>query len=173
MTSAIISVSIWWITISFAISIAIYVVGFSFVERGSRILTFLFIFGLAGLGATVGLLGGLSRVGVTGEIVAASLGLLGGVATYLFAVKPDRGAVVSICTLVFSMSLLVSYVQAANMRTQPERLSYWRDYCLTQFLIPETYGSEDLLQTLQATVGPICANVISSERLLIDRMAER
>ncbi|WP_102959551.1 hypothetical protein [Mangrovicella endophytica] len=136
-------------------------------QRWPALLVFV---GLAALATTAGMTGGLSRVGVVGNIISATLGLMGGLAAYLFASDRSKGSIVSICAAVFSLALFASYFDAAGRRAKPERYAYWRGECM------RIYTDEKLLtQPLTSMVadrsfGDICARVFATERdLLIGR----
>jgi len=63
------------------------------------------VLAIAALGATAGLIGGLSRLGVAGQIVPAALSLVGGVTLYVFFVERERGVIASVVTLAFASAL--------------------------------------------------------------------
>lgn len=92
------------------------------------------------VGATAGISGGMSRSAAVGDIIPAFLGVLGGVAIYIFGVKEQRGVLASLCSATLAIALLSGFVLAAQYRhnTSSDR-SELRTICA------EAYTNADLL----------------------------
>lgn len=83
------------------------------------------------LGAAAGLSGGQSRSAVVGEIYPAAFTLLGAGTAYLFGINTSRGTVVSLCALVFAISLFSGFNIGANLRNQSDEQRELRHVCLS------------------------------------------
>jgi len=66
--------------------------------------------------------------------------------------------------MVFSVSLFLSYFQAADMRADPERYSLWRAHCLSIFSSKDLLSDEVSSTIVDSSFGEICARVFLNEK---------
>jgi len=155
-------VLLWFAIVSIS-SIVCWLAIVRFIEKNDHGPVFVIFVGLSALGAAVGIIGGLSRVGVAGEVIAASLGLLGAVAVWLFAADRSKGTIVSACTLVFAFSLFVGYMESASRRSAAESYVFWRKECLDKYSDPKIFADATVFAALDATIGTLCARIFRTE----------
>jgi hypothetical protein len=153
-----------WALIVICTTGAIWLTTALFIKKGERLQFLLVLLGIAAIGATAGILGGLSRDGAVGEIMAAALGLLGGLVVWLFAADRSNGSVVSLCALAFAISLFSGYIEGSSRRAEPERYLYWRVQCADSFSDPEKVGDPLTFQVMSDSFGTICANIFKYEK---------
>lgn len=134
------------------------------VERDDRVPLLVLLAGLAAVGATAGLAGGLSRVGAAGEIVSAALGLLGGVVVWLFAADRSKGVIVSISAIAFSLALFNGYFEAAARRSSPESYLFWREKCFAVYTSKDIADNSKLSAVADASFGSLCAQIFTNEK---------
>ncbi|GAA0782147.1 hypothetical protein E1180_21830 [Roseibium denhamense] len=162
-----------WALVCLGITLVVWFPLIAFVHRKLLGQIFVVLLGLTALGATVGVLGGLSREGAVGEITAAVLGLLGGVVVWIFATdlhkkadsdsQPHSGALVSVCVFAFSLSLFLSYIQASQRRADPERFLFWRAQCVEMFSDQDKLTDPLTFTVMSDSFGKICANIFKYE----------
>tara|TARA_R110002126_G_scaffold79509_1_gene197209 strand:+ start:16291 stop:16911 length:621 start_codon:yes stop_codon:yes gene_type:complete len=85
---------------------------------------------LAVIGTTAGLSGGMSRIGVVGDIYPAALTFVGAGAAYLFGIDRTRGTIVSVCAIVFTIGLFFGYSAGADRRNVGDETRALRKVCL-------------------------------------------
>ncbi|MBL4811887.1 MAG: hypothetical protein JKX69_05895 [Rhodobacteraceae bacterium] len=90
----------------------------------------LLMLALGVLGSAAGLAGGLSRVGVVGDIYPAALVFMGSAAAYLFGTDRTKGLLVAISAVVFSIALFIGYEEGATRRNFAEEQRALRSVCL-------------------------------------------
>lgn len=121
------------------------------------------ILGVSIIGAVADVTGGMSREGVVGDIVPAALGLLGGVAVYLFGGKRGEGRIASVSAAAFALSLGFGYASAATQRVNSDRYLTSLEFC------SGAMRDADLLRDSQAycrfatNFGAQCGWVMASE----------
>ena len=113
------------------------------------------------LGGVAGFAGGLSRVGVVGEIIPAALTFLGGLVVYLFGLKStDNSSVnngnVAVLVIGFSMGLFLNYAGAAGYRDDSERKQRIVDICVKLFADPQLYSSKLMADNAGAVFWKMC-----------------
>jgi len=91
------------------------------------------VFSLALTGVIAGFSGGISRVGVVGNLVPAILGLLGGVVIYLFGVDQSKGLIGSIATTALVSGFFLGYNYGAEKRVSLQVVEDQRAFCSTVF----------------------------------------
>ena len=126
-------------------------------ENGHRKAIVISLVALAALGATAGILGGLSRVGVAGQIVAAVLSLIGGAGIVLLSLpdrKPDVRA--AIATIALVVSLFLGFIGGAQLREPSDLMALWTEKCI------EIVLTKDLTQDpfLMGNFGEICGHAV-------------
>jgi hypothetical protein len=115
---------------------------------------------LSMLGASAGVVGGLSRVGVAGQIIPAALTFLGVVGLYLFMVKGGESGRVALGVIALVGSLFVGYMHGAQLRNPIDQSAYWRNTCVEIYTRPL-----EMNETVAAQIfGPICGAVLKRER---------
>lgn len=122
------------------------------------LLTFL---ALSMLGASAGMIGGLSRIGVAGQVVPAAFTLVGVVGLYLFAVKTGESGPVALAVVALTSSMFIGYIDGSLLRSGPDRIAYWRNTCVS------IYSGESSLPDPamgKAIFGPICGSVLGYEK---------
>ncbi len=107
------------------------------------------------VGSVAGYIGGLSRIGVAGEIVAASLSLIGGLSVYLLGARRRIQPVVPTATIVFSLTLLGGFASGAAAREPGESIRALEEACLTMFTDPRT--TQERLDLLGADYRNMCS----------------
>ncbi len=160
-------INVLWLAIVFVVALVCWLPAYRLTPAGERAALFVTLLGLSAIGTTAGVIGGLSRVGVAGEIIAAALGLLGGVVVYVFAADRTKGTVVSICAIAFSLSLFTGYFQAADRRANPESYLFWRTECLAKYVNKDTIENKSLFLIVDKSIGPICAAIFKNEKALL------
>lgn len=91
------------------------------------------VFTLALTGVVAGYSGGISRVGVVGNLVPAILGLLGGVVIYLFGVDQSKGLIGSIATAALVTGFFLGYSYGAEKRSALDVGVDQRAFCAEVF----------------------------------------
>ena len=117
---------------------------------------------LALIGSAVGVAGGMSRIGVVGDIVPAVLGLLGVVAVYLFGIDRSKGVIASIGAVALAISFVSSYALASQFRGQessdPRGI---RSICAEAYSNPALIGNPVALENFENKLGWYCERVMS------------
>lgn len=112
---------------------------------------------LALIGSAVGVVGGMSRVGVVGNVVPAVLGLFGMVALYLFGIERSKGVTASIGAAALSISLVASYDITAELREResdgPREI---RTICSKAYTNPDLLANPIALQNFERKFGRYC-----------------
>jgi hypothetical protein len=159
---------VWlWLAIAVSASAIVWLLVAYFLDKTDRWPVFITLFGLASIGATVGIIGGLSRVGVVGEIMAATLGLLGAVAVWIFAADHSKGTIVSVCVITFSLSLFIGYFEGASRRPFPESYIFWRKHCADKFADKDLINDPKTFAIMDHSIGKLCSGIFNNERNLI------
>lgn len=123
-----------WFVIVSGVTSFVSIVFWRLVPRGERLSFAIVTLGIVALGATVGLHGGLSRIGVVGQIMAAVLGLLGGLVLWIFSVKREDGPVASVLVLALSLSIFLAYREGSRLRLSVDTYEFWRTNCTEIYL---------------------------------------
>lgn len=126
--------------------------------------TSLVLIGLAILGTAIGITGGLSRVGVVGELMAGVLGVLGAVVVWIFTEKQEKGVAVSLCAIAFTVSLFTGYIEAASRRAYPESYDFWRNKCVAIYTDKDTFADPIVATVVDSSLGTICAQIFNNEK---------
>lgn len=108
------------------------------------------------LGGVAGYAGGLSRVGVVGEIIPAALSLVGGVVVYVFGVNQSKGATVAVLVTAFALSLFVNYGVSAKLRQPGEKLQQRLEICTKLFADSQLYQNKDVLKLADDRFWNMC-----------------
>lgn len=156
------SAQLQWLAIVLFTSLAVAIFLFFYQphSRPRRQLILLAV-ALSMLGATAGMIGGLSRIGAAGQIVSAALSLIGGVAILLFTVrKPTENAGTAIATISFVVALFFGFVYGAKLRDHADRRAFWSSECIRIIL------EADLTERpfLDANFGALCGAVIGEHK---------
>ena len=112
---------------------------------------------LAIIGACSGTAGGLSRVGAVGTIIPAFLGLLGGVAIYLFGSDRSKGLIASFGAVALSISLIISYISIAKIRTIEDERRNIKEHCLVAYTNPGILSSDIAFKRFTTHFSKPCA----------------
>lgn len=118
------------------------------------------LLGICLVGAVAGLNGGLSRVGVVGDIVPAALALVGGVAVYVFGVDQKRGLIASVCAAGLALSLGGGYAIGSQIRSQNDAISFGAEFCREIFAAPDIYKGQATYGRAVASFGTPCSQFI-------------
>jgi len=118
---------------------------------------------MAILGSISGFAGGLSRVGVVGDIIPAALALTGGVSAYLFGVDRSKGVIASLCAAAFALSLGFGYSSGASIRGGSERQTAIVQECKTAMLQPEILGDDRAFCRFVTMMGDQCFYHLASD----------
>lgn len=156
-----------WVMIVGGVSLVIVAAFWLFVPKEQRWGCAIVILGIVALGATVGLHGGLSRVGVVGQIMAAVLGLLGGLVLWFFAVNRADGPIASIVVLALSASVFLAYREGYRFRVAIDTYEFWRDACTEAYLHGDLTTSAVRLQLADGMFGEMCGEIFKSEKELL------
>lgn len=113
------------------------------------------------VGAVAGYTGGLSRVGVVGEVIPAALSIIGGLAIYLFGVKKVESGILPIAVIAFAGSLFIGFAESANKRAHAESFGLIEQKCFNLYLNIETLSS-DSLQLIDKRYGEHCSEIMSA-----------
>ena len=112
---------------------------------------------LALVGASAGIAGGMSRTAAVGDILPAFLGLLGGVAIYLFGVDNSKGLVASFGAAALSISLIASYSLASKYRNDSsEDQRDIRAICAKAYTNADLLGNEKAFKNFKNQMGKLC-----------------
>lgn len=125
------------------------------MEKALRLQVFLLLLAVGMIGALVGGTGGMSRVGVVGDLVPAALTTLGAATVYLFSQDRPQGSLVSLSVICFCVAMGFSYSLNANLRGNIET----RQMCIDIFSNPEIIGNSAALQVASSSFGPTCEQV--------------
>lgn len=115
------------------------------------------------LGGITGYIGGMSRVGVVGQIMPAALGLLGAISIYIFGVKNAPNPVTFILVIGFSGSLFVGYVKGADVRSHDDSWSGYLESCKTLFFDPDVLKDEKTRVAVVEMHGKRCMHLLNGE----------
>lgn len=111
---------------------------------------------LALVGASAGISGGMSRSPAVGEIIPAFLGLLGGVAVYLFGVDQSKGLAASFGAAALAISLLLSYAAGSIFRATPEDHRELRALCAGAYTNADLLKDEGAFTRFRDMMGDWC-----------------
>ncbi len=114
------------------------------------------LFALALVGACAGISGGMSRSAAVGDVIPAFLGVLGGVAVYLFGVDQSRGVIASFGAATLSISLLVGYASGSAFRSTPEDHRNIREHCARAYTDADLLGNNAAFQRFRNQMGASC-----------------
>ena len=126
---------------------------------------FLMIVSISTLGAIAGFSGGMSRVGVVGEIVPAALSLIGGLSLYMFGVQRVTNILLPISISIFAVTLLLGFSFGANNREKRQTFELLQERCLNLFMNHELMEKSKLtiaMETHGKTCGPIMQETFST-----------
>lgn len=157
-------VLVLWAAVVFLSAAVCWLATAIFLKREQYAAVMLVFLGLSAIGATAGITGGLSRDGAVGDIMSAALGLLGGVVVWLFAADQSKGAIVSACAFVFSLSLFVGYFEAAARRASPESYLFWRAACVEKYTSKELLNDAKAYLIMDTSIGQLCGQIFNNER---------
>ena len=164
------SVLVLWITVVILSAASTWVLTVAFMDRTLWAPFLIVLLGICAVAATAGIAGGLSREGVVGSIIAAALGLLGGVVVWLFAADPVKGVKIAVCAFAFSLALVTSYFEAASRRQAPESYAFWRARCADNYTNKELLNDPVAMSVLDASIGALCGQIFTHEKMiLLDR----
>ncbi|MBO0903778.1 hypothetical protein [Jiella sonneratiae] len=158
------SVVPYWLLVAAAVTLLSWILVLGFVASAERLTVFALLAAIALVASTAGFIGGLSRVGVAGQVIAAALSLIGGLVTYLFGIDRSKGAVIPICAMVFSAALFLAYFKAADMRAEPERYALWRAQCLSMFSSKDLLNDPIASLVVDNSFGEICRRIFLNEK---------
>ena len=126
---------------------------------GSKYRTYILpILSSAIVGVAAGYIGGMSRVGVAGEIVAAAIALIGGVALYFFGAERQK-QIVAIITIVFVVGLSIGFLAGASDRIPMDSLKAIEQSCLKLYMDPQTTDAR--LELLSDGHKKLCTDAIN------------
>jgi uncharacterized membrane protein (UPF0136 family) len=111
---------------------------------------------LALVGACAGLAGGMSRTAAVGSIIPGFLGLLGGVAVYLFGADQSKGLIASYGAATLSIALLIGFMAGSRYRLAPEDHREIRTICAKAFTDGELLGNDKAFGRFQNQMGAQC-----------------
>ena len=126
------------------------------VKEEERRNTIVLLGALSLVGASAGIAGGMSRAAAVGDIVPAFLGLLGGVAIYLFGVDSSKGLVASFGATALSISLLVSYFLASELRNKSDDHREIRAICAKAYTNADLLGNQEAFKKFLEKMGNQC-----------------
>ena len=118
------------------------------------------ILGAAFLGAAAGYAGGLSRVGVVGDIIPAALALAGGVSAYLFGVDRSQGVIASVVAAAFGVSLVVSFSAGAERRSHFDLFDHVRTSCYSSLSDGDLLGNREAFCRYSKVMGITCLKAL-------------
>lgn len=72
------------------------------------------------LGGLTGFSGGISRLGVVGDLIPAALTFLAGTVAYIFGIKENKNAAIPILVISFSCALFLNYSLGSKIRSNYE-----------------------------------------------------
>lgn len=154
-----------WLAVVGAGARIVWLLAALLVPRGERLAVLVLLLGVSAIAAAAGITGGLSREAAVGDIVAAALGLFGGVIVYLFGVDRSKGVIGSCCGIAFSLTLTVAYFEAAARRGAPESYALWRDKCIEKFTDKDLLGDPVAFAFLDGSMGKLCAEIFIREKV--------
>lgn len=111
---------------------------------------------LALIGACAGTAGGMSRVGAVGSIVPAFLGLLGGIAIYLFGIDRSKGLLASFGATALAISLIVSYTWGSEYRNIGDDHRDIRGICAKAYTDSKLLADEAAYSKFRDRLGRLC-----------------
>ncbi len=128
-----------------------------FVQKGNRRIIIVLLCALSLVGASAGIAGGMSRTGAVGAIVPAFLGLLGGVAIYLFGVDShSKGIIASLGAAALSISLVAGYSLAAQYRKNADDHKQLRSICAKAYTDADLLGNPKSFEIFYERMGQLC-----------------
>jgi hypothetical protein len=134
-----------------------------FVSKEARVTLTILIMTVSTLGAVAGFAGGLSRVGVVGDVIPAALTLLGGLSVYLFGADRSKGVVVSLCSASFALALLLGYSTGTGRRTSIEHYETAQKVCFDAFTNSGLLANSEAFCRFSEALKDICSPVVFSE----------
>lgn len=129
------------------------IAAFGLVPRDERAKVLLTLLSLSILGVVAGELGGGSRAAAVGDIIPSVLGVVGGLAVYLFGIDRTKGTIASIAMLAFAFGLFWGYVGGSHGRTGMDSNGRVEAACLDLFFDAALYSKEGPYS--QADQGPL------------------
>jgi len=155
---------------AFASALVLIPVAFFLTKEEIKKLGILIV-GLAVLGSVAGIAGGISRVGVVGDIIPAALGLVAGVSFYLFGVDQSKGIVASLCATAFALALGFGYAAGAGNRDIRDRFDRNLAFCSDGFSNPEILNNDRAFMRFSDLFGTTCIQMIATDRAMIPEKA--
>ncbi|MEL6503335.1 MAG: hypothetical protein AAFQ10_02665 [Pseudomonadota bacterium] len=116
---------------------------------------------LAVVGAVAGVLGGMSRVGVVGDITAAFLGIIGAAAAFLFGIDRSRGLIGSFSAVALALSLGIGFFGGAKARLIPEDHRALRSACVKAFSDADLLSNETAYRRFHAVLSGPCSRAMT------------
>ncbi len=126
-------------------------------------IAFILISGLSLIGGVAGINGGLSRVGAVGDIIPASLALIGSVSLYIFGIKSQGGPLASLCAASFAVALGFGYALGATERGKNDNFDYSVAFCSELFSDHEILASDTAYERSAQIFGQACMEVLGSK----------
>jgi hypothetical protein len=161
------NVLLLWVGIVASGTLVVWIGVVGFVPKNERMPLLCLLLGISAIAATAGVTGGLSRDGAVGEVIAAALGLLGGVVVYVFGVDRSKGMIASICAFTFSLTLVVAYFEAAARRGAPESYAFWRERCIDKYIDKDVLGDDTAFVVMDQSIGELCAGIFTNENRVL------
>ncbi len=147
--------------VSITMAVVLFIAGAALPARRVRMVAVL-VLGMSVVGAVAGLAGGMSRVGVVGDIIPAALTLLGFSSLYLFGVKITRGLYASFAAAAFALALGLGYAAGAGKRAQADGFSDSLAFCEQAFGHPDIM-TDDRAFLIQAQLfGINCMKIFAA-----------
>jgi len=135
------------------------------VQPEKRIEISVILFALALIGACAGVAGGMSRDPAVGSIIPAFLGLLGGVAVYLFGVDQSKGLIASLAASSLALSLIFAYTISAQFRNIGDDIRDVRRICAQAYTDPDILGDTSAFERFEAEFKQRCEDAMKWHRI--------
>lgn len=142
--------------------ITLFVAGAVLPRRRIQVVAVL-VFSMAVIGSVAGLAGGMSRVGVVGDIIPAALTFVGAASVYLFGIKVSRGLFASFAAASCALSLGLGYAAGAGKRTQADGFQSTLDFCQQIFGSTEHIADETAFLTQAEIFSDHCLAVFAAD----------
>ena len=128
--------------------------------NGERLEYFILVLTIAVLGGVAGYAGGLSRIGVVGDVIPAALSLVGGLSIYIFGINKERNVSVALLVVCFALSLFITYALSANLRADGEKYQKIVEYCTKIYGDPAIYKDQQILNLANTVNWDMCGPAI-------------
>jgi len=126
----------------------------AFIVQSTRQLEVIVILvSLSIVGSVAGVAGGLSQEPSVGTIIPAFLGLLGGVAVYLFGADQSRGLITSFGAAALALSLIIGFIKGAEKRNYVVETVRARDVCVEAFLNADLMANDSAFERFNDAIG--------------------